>query len=166
MVEEVTVWAAICNSTEKIIIFRGNSAEYGGGSGVRNSNLISGSCSFRHNSAWQSGGGINVCDSTLNFIGNITFRGNSADWLWWGNWRFNNSTLNFAGTILFGNSSKQFGGWISLDDSKGGGTTGARGALAPLKSAEGGLSPPYVMALQHRLLTKVTTSFNIATVDS
>ena len=31
--------------------------------------------------------------------------------------------------------------------SKGGGTTGARGALAPLKFAEGGLSPPYVMAL-------------------
>jgi len=30
---------------------------------------------------------------------------------------------------------------------KGGGTTGARGALAPLKFAEGGLSPPYVMAL-------------------
>jgi len=31
--------------------------------------------------------------------------------------------------------------------SKGGGSTGARGALAPLKFAEGGLSPPYVMAL-------------------
>jgi len=30
---------------------------------------------------------------------------------------------------------------------KGGGTTGARGAIAPLKFAEGGLSPPYVMAL-------------------
>jgi len=30
---------------------------------------------------------------------------------------------------------------------KGGGTTGARGALAPLKFVEGGLSPPYVMAL-------------------
>ena len=29
---------------------------------------------------------------------------------------------------------------------KGGGTTGARGAIAPLKFAEGGLSPPYVMA--------------------
>jgi len=27
---------------------------------------------------------------------------------------------------------------------KGGGTTGARGAVAPLKFAEGGLSPPYV----------------------
>jgi len=35
-------------------------------------------------------------------------------------------------------------------EGKGGGTTGARGArgpLAPLKFAEGGLSPPYVMAL-------------------
>jgi len=30
---------------------------------------------------------------------------------------------------------------------KGGGTMGARRALAPLKFAEGGLSPPYVMAL-------------------
>ena len=30
---------------------------------------------------------------------------------------------------------------------KGGGTTGARGALAPLKFAVGGLSPPYAMAL-------------------
>jgi len=49
---------------------------------------------------------------------------------------------------------------------KGGGSTGARGALAPLEFAEGGLSPPYVMALYHRLLIKVTTSFNIATVDS
>ena len=35
---------------------------------------------------------------------------------------------------------------------KGGVTTGARGALAPLKFVEGGLSPPYVMALEHRLL--------------
>jgi len=30
---------------------------------------------------------------------------------------------------------------------KGGETTGARGALAPFKFAEVGLSPPYVMAL-------------------
>jgi len=33
------------------------------------------------------------------------------------------------------------------DTHKGGGTTGARGALAPFKFAEGRLSPPYVMAL-------------------
>jgi len=52
------------------------------------------------------------------------------------------------------------------EKSKGGGTTGARGALSPLKFAEGGLAPFFAMALSHRLLIKVTTSFNIATVDS
>ena len=39
-----------------------------------------------------------------------------------------------------------FSWWLNYA-SKGGGTTGARGALAPLKFAEEGLSPPYVMAL-------------------
>ena len=48
--------------------------------------------------------------------------------------------------------------------SKGGGTTGGRGALAPLKFAEEGLSPPYVMALKHRLLIKVTTSLVLLTL--
>ena len=38
-------------------------------------------------------------------------------------------------------------GELGLSSIKGGRTTGARGALAPLKFVEGGLSPPYVMAL-------------------
>jgi len=43
--------------------------------------------------------------------------------------------------------------------SKGGGTTGARGALALLKFAKGGLSPPWLWSYN-------TDYFNIATVDS
>lgn len=41
--------------------------------------ICTGNCGFRDNPAMQSSGGIEADDSTLNFTGNITFRGNSAD---------------------------------------------------------------------------------------
>jgi len=41
-----------------------------------------------------------------------------------------------------------------LAHAKGGGTTGARGALAPLKFAKGGLSPPWLWTYNTDYLLK------------
>ena len=54
----------------------------------------------------------------------------------------------FSEFLLASEVSKFFGkSEARVITGKGGRTTGARGALAPLKFVEGGLSPPYVMAL-------------------
>ena len=102
--------------------FRGNAAEQNGGRVyVWNSTPIStGSNTFRDDSFLDRhphfGGGIKAVYSTLNFTGNITFIGNSAEN--GGGISVRKSALNLTGNSIFtGNTAEHNGGGIYIQNS-------------------------------------------------
>jgi len=99
-------------------VFEENSAEYGGGIRVLNSTLkLTCNCSFSDNTAQQSGRGINLYgNSTLISMGYSTFRDNLARYFG-GGINTDNSTLNFTGNTTFRGNSAEYGGGISVDKS-------------------------------------------------